>query len=112
MRISDWCSDVCSSDRHQLHELHGIELVLAAVAPHRVQRLLEESGVGHAGNLDRVLERQEDALAGALLRRHLQEVLALEQHRAVGGRSEEHTSELQSLMRISYAVFRLNKKIN
>src|SRR3546814_10422709 len=28
------------------------------------------------------------------------------------GRSEEHTSELQSLMRISYAVFCLNKKIN
>src|SRR3546814_5171420 len=27
-----------------------------------------------------------------------------------GGRSEEHTSELQSLMRISYAVFCLNKK--
>src|SRR3546814_1738243 len=29
----------------------------------------------------------------------------------VGGRSEEHTSELQSLMRISYAVFCLKKKI-
>src|SRR3546814_6908534 len=29
-----------------------------------------------------------------------------------GGRSEEHTSELQSLMRISYAVFCLNKKKN
>src|SRR3546814_1618192 len=29
---------------------------------------------------------------------------------AVGGRSEEHTSELQSLMRISYAVFCLKKK--
>src|SRR3546814_7880409 len=29
-----------------------------------------------------------------------------------GGRSEEHTSELQSLMRISYAVFCLNKKNN
>src|SRR3546814_5048609 len=28
-----------------------------------------------------------------------------------GGRSEEHTSELQSLLRISYAVFCLNKKI-
>src|SRR3546814_8784484 len=27
------------------------------------------------------------------------------------GRSEEHTSELQSLMRLSYAVFCLNKKI-
>src|SRR3546814_4798314 len=31
-------------------------------------------------------------------------------HRFVGGRSEEHTSELQSLMRISYAVFCLKKK--
>src|SRR3546814_3654945 len=30
--------------------------------------------------------------------------------RAAGGRSEEHTSELQSLMRISYAVFCLQKK--
>src|SRR3546814_1582386 len=35
-------------------------------------------------------------------------------HRAglMGGRSEEHTSELQSLMRISYAVFCLKKKKN
>src|SRR3546814_11978313 len=31
-------------------------------------------------------------------------------HRTVGGRSEEHTSELQSLMRISYAVFCLKQK--
>src|SRR3546814_982796 len=31
-------------------------------------------------------------------------------HRPAGGRSEEHTSELQSLMRISYAVFCLKKK--
>src|SRR3546814_3777305 len=31
---------------------------------------------------------------------------------ASGGRSEEHTSELQSLMRISYAVFCLKKKTN
>src|SRR3546814_18705361 len=33
-------------------------------------------------------------------------------HRQRDGRSEEHTSELQSLMRISYAVFCLKKKIN
>src|SRR3546814_2114680 len=33
-------------------------------------------------------------------------------HAAVGIRSEEHTSELQSLMRISYAVFCLKKKIS
>src|SRR3546814_9048293 len=38
---------------------------------------------------------------------------ACEQHTGMGKprRSEEHTSELQSLMRISYAVFRLKKKI-
>src|SRR3546814_6882546 len=35
---------------------------------------------------------------------------AFEQHRRERGRSEEHTSELQSLMRISYAVFCLTKK--
>src|SRR3546814_8905795 len=42
-------------------------------------------------------------------------VLAPDQDGAVAqalARSEEHTSELQSLMRISYAVFCLNKKIN
>src|SRR3546814_12785349 len=34
----------------------------------------------------------------------------VEQSHGLGGRSEEHTSELQSLMRISYAVFCLKKK--
>src|SRR3546814_4738080 len=34
-----------------------------------------------------------------------QDLLAIEQREGVAGRSEEHTSELQSLMRISYAVF-------
>src|SRR5207249_10538730 len=47
----------------------------------RVQRGLQEIGVADARNLDGVLERHEDAFAGAVLRLH---------------RSEEHTSELQS----------------
>src|SRR3546814_9185960 len=52
-----------------------------------------------------------DALTGALNRRGLEEAAAMiianaRRH----GRSEEHTSELQSLMRISYAVFCLKKK--
>src|SRR3546814_1350219 len=50
----------------------------------------------------------------------LNQTLSVKEHRAVGGkrlrtrepRSEEHTSELQSLMRISYAVFCLKKKNN
>src|SRR3546814_2756998 len=40
---------------------------------------------------------------------HDRQLLAL---KSIGTRSEEHTSELQSLMRISYAVFCLNKKHN
>src|SRR3546814_4739782 len=49
-------------------------------------------------------------LAGALLRRHRPARLAGRRVCDRGGRSEEHTSELQSLMRISYAVFCLKKK--
>src|SRR3546814_4436035 len=37
---------------------------------------------------------------------------ATDHHLVVDARSEEHTSELQSLMRTSYAVFRFNKKNN
>src|SRR3546814_4808503 len=47
-----------------------------------------------------------DLVAASRLRRLVQG----EVHRAVAHRSEEHTSELQSLMRISYAVFCLKKK--
>src|SRR3546814_3607906 len=43
---------------------------------------------------------------------HLLAELDTELRDAANGRSEEHTSELQSLMRISYAVFCLKKKIN
>src|SRR3546814_9942058 len=120
MRISDWSSDVCSSDL-----------------------------AGHTRQLDRVLKRQEKARDRALLRLEFQEVDAIELDLAVRhlvtrppgkgvgergfagavrphdgvhlaaadlqvdpvqDRSEEHTSELQSLMRISYAVFCLKKK--
>ncbi len=49
-----------------------------------VERRLEEVGVGDAGDLDRVLEGEEDALAGALLGRHREQVLAVD--RAPGPR--------------------------
>src|SRR3546814_4468782 len=61
-------------------------------------------GLGHEGGLEAVLLRhalhdalEQDAVVGRL-------------DRVVDVRSEEHTSELQSLMRISYAVFCLKKK--
>src|SRR3546814_1881186 len=85
MRISDWSSDVCSSDlRHQ----RRTEGTLQDTVEHeRFQRSR------HAAQHRREREpRRPDQHHGA----------ASEPR---GKRSEEHTSELQSLMRISYAVF-------
>src|SRR3546814_3449661 len=73
MRISDWSSDVCSSDLHNQRAIFGFggQSHFQAKRTHLlVQRWIEVTNT----------------------------------------RSEEHTSELQSLMRISYAVFCLKKK--
>src|SRR3546814_7622970 len=100
MRISDWSSDVCSSD-----------LILGADAACG-QRHITAAGSGDDID-DRLVARRkagmfaEQEQAAACL--HIVEVVALLGH-AQGRRSEEHTSELQSLMRISYAVFCLKKK--
>src|SRR3546814_10829823 len=59
--------------------------------------------LGHGGE-HRVRGVQADFVQQALV------VVGFEQQQAVLDRSEEHTSELQSLMRISYAVFCLEKK--
>src|SRR3546814_8563359 len=115
MRISDWSSDVCSSD---LHAQRG-DLGEHRVVEERVQRALEPEqqahgsgahlgGDGQAVGLGCVDASQHLAVAvgvkGALHERERQRPTRL------GHRSEEHTSELQSLMRISYAVFCLKKK--
>src|SRR3546814_5833650 len=124
MRISDWSSDVCSSDlacRRILdrHPTAGPLWWLCA----RVLTAPDGSGAEAWRAVDDIqadttpaelaFALPEDAtvcvigwpeLVGeALLRRGDVEVLAVD-------RSEEHTSELQSLMRISYAVFCLKKK--
>src|SRR3546814_7816869 len=113
MRISDWSSDVCSSDLHgvahrQAGEHEGIAAIGAQVLDARAQpqvrlRLLGLLELPHR-SLDvvqqpaqRIGHRRVDGDVAALV------VL-------LHGRSEEHTSELQSLMRISYAVFCLKKK--
>src|SRR3546814_5893487 len=119
MRISDWSSDVCSSDLG--HGDDGQSRLLPS--PHRdatvgmargvldevAKRLREIVGVDArqraGGNLDGPVE----PAAGGRAPDHGRE--ALDDSGDVGrGRSEEHTSELQSLMRISYAVFCLQKK--
>src|SRR3546814_3583850 len=97
MRISDWSSDVCSSDLKILQiDLHRR---IRPIREFTLQRPVAERGVErHAVQLDvlRILDLQLGRVSA--------------EHQAVRHRSEEHTSELQSLMRISYAVFCLKKK--
>src|SRR3546814_3031661 len=111
MRISDWSSDVCSSDlvrRHQsphhgrLGDERRNEICTEALGwlhplplrrPDRTRQQLRRTGhqAGDSPEKKCVVRRSPA------------------RRRKLGG-SEEHTSELQSLMRISYAVFCLKKK--
>src|SRR3546814_1370628 len=104
MRISDWSSDVCSSDlnfiqRATLNRTH-FDLFYGAL---RVDGDDTQAMKVVADRL-RQLTRPQDFLA-----RYGRFEFALLRFRDPMGRSEEHTSELQSLMRISYAVFCLKK---
>src|SRR3546814_7935304 len=101
MRISDW-SDVCSSDLWQLGSLHRltkIDLVLVVLAP----RGSPLSWFGRFSDRPRRLTCPFGRANHLVL--DLPVLWSLR-------RSEEHTSELQSLMRITYAVFCLKKKNN
>src|SRR3546814_6766557 len=107
MRISDWSSDVCSSDlRHPVQ--HG--RLPDQAAPRRAgPRVPHDPRAGEGGvrAARRAAPQHLHQLAVAA-RRH-----APPAGRAAAAlRSEEHTSELQSLMRITYAAFCLNKKTN
>ena len=73
-KLSSICiSFILSLDQRQ--ELEGVEFRLAALLADGVQRGLQQVGVVDAGNLDRVLEREEHAGAGALLGRQREQVL-------------------------------------
>src|SRR3546814_8599316 len=107
MRISDWSSDVCSSDlaRRIIHKVErdhrqeaGKEDHLRRVPARPIVEPLPVSAGHHC--LDEGAPepaRQAERKKGP-------------EHGPDPGRSEEHTSELQTLMRISYAVFCLNKQ--
>src|SRR3546814_6005027 len=112
MRISDWSSDVCSSDLG----LVFLDLPIGEGNPvRRLERIAEcmnqlknsRQAVVVYGLLAALgmAPPQLQALALELFSRKASAVAT-----NVPGRSEEHTSELQSLMRISYAVFCLKKK--
>src|SRR3546814_7969063 len=122
MRISDWSSDVCSSDLH----LNQDRRVLGRGADdaqqpvprrqhghHRIVDQAEEAGLAQiVGGIEAFRRRhhQHQLASAGLGQRHHVSTDMLQQLRLHLLRSEEHTSELQSLMRISYAVFCLKKK--
>src|SRR3546814_1424288 len=142
MRISDWSSDVFSSDlqrpedagtqelfvRHPARSLDhllgdakqdvvvGVALSETAADRHVAQALGDLArGVGGGRPEQQVTGAQSEAAAvrQQVADAHLAGDVGIghaEPRQVVDDRSEEHTSELQSLMRISYAVFCLKKK--
>src|SRR3546814_3253342 len=107
MRISDWSSDVCSSDLDRITRQHAI--LDAAVRLGTKTRILIDRicAIGqwrtHRTQLDRIGVGEEPDFDVVVIANIVD---------AAQRRSEEHTSELQSLMRNSYAVFCLKKKNN
>src|SRR3546814_1529913 len=124
MRISDWSSDVCPSDliTHERDRAQAATARAEAVSELLIGMFDSADPAQARGKevtvrdvMDHAAAELEDRLAG-------QPALLAEMDHIIGGvyvrlgeyepagRSEEHTSELQSLMRISYAVFCLKKK--
>src|SRR3546814_8406551 len=108
MRISDWSSDVCSSDLAwpavvEDRNLQGYHSIAVPGSCSGYATLLRNFGTWSWA----------DAIGPAVEMARRGHRLTWWTTLQVAARSEEHTSELQSLMRISYAVFCLKKqKIN
>src|SRR3546814_3611337 len=114
MRISDWSSDVCSSDLRSSPMTDVAAGRYAGTRVHRVEdaRLLTGRGT-FVDDVDRPGMLHACFVRSPFARARIGEIDASEALALPGvHRSEEHTSELQSLMRISYAVFCLKKKQN
>src|SRR3546814_3456028 len=104
MRISDWSSDVCSSDlviAGTEEKFGGVDILVNNAA-------ILAYGTIETTSLELWQKIQKINSDGYFLGCHYG--LEAMKKRPNGSRSEEHTSELQSLMRISYAVFCLKKK--
>src|SRR3546814_7117647 len=105
MRISDWSSDVCSSD---LKESGGNAVLMFWANPLAPQHAtVRENGIR-----TRLPASVRVATVQFQMRRisQISEFEEQVEYFVDVARSEEHTSELHSLMRISYAVFCLKKK--
>src|SRR3546814_1270973 len=107
MRISDWSSDVCSSDLRRFPLVHALGAALidgALAVAHDDMVVRDAHRLDQLGAGDRRRAGAVDDAADIL-------EVAPGQVSRIDPRSEEHTSELQSLMRLSYVVFCLQQKI-
>src|SRR3546814_1315149 len=107
MRISDWSSDVCASDLEpdttvSAREAFGLSIDMQVPAFSEPSEYVPNRDDAYLFDHDTTLA----ILAGFARNRRVM----IQGYHGTGKRSEEHTSELQSLMRISYAVFCLKKK--
>src|SRR3546814_8750340 len=117
MRISDWSSDVCSSDLEADQEKIAEEL---GDLMEQLKGMEDEEDLDQAARLavfklkttiiEKIINLRERVLNIKRIANFEAVVISVLDD-LVKERSEEHTSELQSLMRISYAVFCLKKKI-
>src|SRR3546814_9146352 len=133
MRISDWSSDVCSSDLLSPIDLQCVKASGVTFAVSAIERVIEERARGDAGKAAEVRGRLEERIGGSIrsvvpgsgdaatLKQALIDDGMWSQYLEVAigpdaeifttsPRSEEHTSELPSLMRLSYAVLCLKNK--
>src|SRR3546814_4807209 len=111
MRISDWSSDVCSSDLEKIFHFDHERIP---------ERIVHARGSGAHGVFECTRAIPELTKASIFQKEGASCPVFVRFSTVAGGagsvdtprdvRSEEHTSELQSLMRISYAVFCLKKK--
>src|SRR3546814_1390876 len=120
MRISDWSSDVCSSDlegglvldarREARREQHPRRVEVGQHREHVLEltqrHALQPEALGHQRAQQRLVRVGLDREIAAVDRLDVEQRARAFAQRQIG----RHTSELQSLMRISYAVFCLKKK--
>src|SRR3546814_6621298 len=108
MRISDWSSDVCSSDL--LVAMEGVLALGLADSLAGARTLARSSLCEGFGAVRRSFSADWEAWATDLTIADAPDDVRREAYLSAVVRSEEHPSELQSLMRISYAVFCLKKQ--
>src|SRR3546814_6118190 len=109
MRISDWSSDVCSSDLN-LSIIGTLDGQTVFIQEEPKLTLFKKAARYYACSVPgvwHILDMSATEVGQAI---HLRDFELTASYAGRVGRSEEHTSELQSLMRSSYAVSCLKKK--